>query len=140
MSKKKLDVGIGGVNRLESSRNNFLKSVVIDVCKRDREEGTFNIDCIFYVMQGVRPESVEGAIKKACIDVFGHKPDPNEFELAFINPYLDNGKKISFEVMGNPDSVTFSFVATVKHPRSLYYTIEGLTETLTNRLNFHLDK
>ncbi len=127
---------IHAIKPLDAVRGIDLKAVILDVCKRDSGDGTYNIDLIVYVRPDVNPARIMPAVQKTCIDMFGHKV--NEHLLPFYHPGHIDGKAISVEVAGKP-SVCVSFGVSILHPLSLYTSsIEELKHRFAERVYFNL--
>ena len=106
-------------------RNEFLNSVVVDVVQRGSD---YNV--IIYVMPGEPPSRVEPAIKKSCIDIFGHRL-PEGIETVFYP------KGLGLEV-GADRGQFDSFCIVLKHPLTLKHTLDSLKVEFTTRLWEHL--
>lgn len=106
-------------------RDEFLNKAIVDVVQRGND-----INVIVYVVPGVNPYAIVGAVKKTCIDIFGHKRSEQ------IEPiFYPKGVGIH---TGWGDDTYDSFCLVVKHPLSLRYTLQLLRDEFTNRLYFHL--
>jgi len=122
------------INPLEQSRNNDLKKVVVDAVKRDQAEG-YNYDYVIYVSPGVKPQQVEPAIQRACIDIFGHERDPSKIDI-----FMHDGKstKIGVQMMGR-DLTCVSYGITIKWPKSQFYKLEEIKDRIIRRIHHHLE-
>lgn len=110
-----------GIDIAEKSTTN-LGDLIMEVTR----SGGF-VDCTFYVEPGVHPDAALKMVQRACVDVFGAKPDPDKFELWYNDP---NDFRLSYEVDGH-DVVCHAFGLSIKPPESQFYAIEALTNQLT---------
>ena len=121
---------------LEAFRDIDVKEIVIDVVKRDQADNPdhFDINVLMYIRPDVQFKSVEGALQKTCIDIFGAQRDDN-IEI-FMTGKSDG---ILLKVEGHDQNCTTVGVA-VKWPKSLYFSrIESLKNKVEERLYHHLE-
>jgi hypothetical protein len=128
------------IRALEEHRGiDVLQGAVIDVCKREQRDGEWDLDAIIYSPPDLRPDVFEEAAKKACIDMFGHKP-PIGMSLFFHDGrqrLSSKGEKLIVEVQGTPtECVSFGFK--IEWPHSRFVSMEKIKDELTVRMNKHL--
>lgn len=126
--KQKLSISPGESAKDEFGfRDNDLKIAIVDVVYRNNKD----LNIIVYVQPGVNPASIDPAIRKTCIDLFGHiKPD-------YIDTVFYSGDSIGLQVDGMVGQFD-SFCITINYPKSAYFKIEKLKSDFTKRLHHHV--
>jgi hypothetical protein len=122
---------IKAVPLVEASRDNDLGPLMVDIAYRDVGDNKESINIIIYRRHDVHREKVEPYILKTCKDIF-HSPKDLDLiyrdEAEIQHKLKLNGKVHQFD----------SWFIEIKYPRSLYYSVSGLTEVFLNTLNKNL--
>jgi len=121
---------------LDQMRGGNIKGVVFDVVKRDQEEGTYNIDCLCYAPPHINPKKVDVAMRKVLIDMFGPAP-PDFIELIYVG--ADN-MSLEVQIDGSPKPIVCeSFGFSILHPKSLYWSLDTVRDTVFKRFFVHYE-
>lgn len=126
------------IRKLEEERGiDVINGAVVDVCKREQQEGQWSLEAIIYCPPDTRSEIFETAAKMACIDLFGHKPIDG-MSLFFHDGRVGRKQeRFVMEVQGAPqECVSFGF--SIGWPNSKLYNMTTIKDNLTARLNMHL--
>ena len=120
---------------LEQFRNEDIGQALVDVVKRDQENGTFNINIIVYHRPDLRKNQVEPAIKVACIHLFGG--DKSDIDLFYRDEFAiarDIGSNVPFQN-------TNSWCIEILWPRSIYYSnLSSVKNAFMNTLSLAVGK
>lgn len=121
-----------GTLDLDQSRGHDLNRAMVDVVKRENEEGKFNLNILVYVRPDLRPEPVKAALKKTCQNLFGKSRGKDEFETFFRTAN-------SVELATGEKGVFDCFDITIKYPTSMNYSVEGLKGVFNVEFNRNLN-
>lgn len=126
------------IRKLEEERGiDVVSGAVVDICKREQQEGEWSLELIVYCPPDMRSDIFEAAGKMACIDIFGHKPI--EGMSLFFHDGRSGRKQERFvmEVQGTPqECVSFGF--SIAWPYSKFYNMKSIKDNMTSRINMHL--
>lgn len=99
---------------LEQFRNEDIGQVMVDVVKRDQEEGKYNINIIIYQRPDLPRHKVEPAIKVACIHLFNN-------DKTLVDTFYRDEALISKDI-GASLQMTNSWCVEIMWPRSIMFS------------------
>jgi hypothetical protein len=122
-----------GMKELEGWRNLEQRGLVIDVVKRDVEEGRYNINVMCFMQMPGQEKRIGEALGRVCASFFGVM-NPDHFDFIHFDQ-----RKIQ-QKLGRPLSAMDNFCVEIKHPVSTLYRIESIKEHFLRELPRELEK